>query len=425
MSVINTPKPTKSGEPGSSSDATTSVINSSSPNAIMQRIEAFKSNSSGKAGGQSDQVPENPEIKDRGRTKSGDDVPSISKILDRSKAPAKKGEEAQKDTPKDDDQRGTDGLTKEERSALLRYKKQAEEADRRIKELEQTIADVESTRKERDEAKRELEELREKAKERDSAWERAQAALAYHNIQEHPRYKKEILEPITKAIESVQHICKSKEIDHMKIIAAIEHPDVIEGDEIISEAIVNLPEATKTRFLRHVEELRSLIEKENIIRSDAKKAWESLVENDRIEEKSKREREVTEYKKASKEVFSLLEERYKDIFEEKEDGKTVKDIILEDFERIDPSKISELPADHKAYFFQAGHILPFVERALHRTAEKVKELEEVIENLSNNRPGPGKALRATNSTSTKQPKVEIEGNSTEERYLNWQKRFSR
>ncbi len=229
---------------------------------------------------------------------------------------------------------GPDGLTKEQRSDLVKVKERAEALEARSKELEAKLADHEITKKEVDELRRIRTELEEKSK----VYEAKATAF---DVSSSPHFQKTIIAPLKTLSQGMESLCETNKLDADAVFAAIKNPDEASGNAALSEFLANLDTFTSNKFQRIVNDMRDLERKGQELIEKAPEAWTAIQTemNKKAEEDKIKSKETMGL--AHKAVHSAMKERFS----------FVSDEVLKDAQAIE---LSSLSPDKQAYYIQAG-----------------------------------------------------------------------
>jgi hypothetical protein len=263
---------------------------------------------------------------------------------------------------------GSDGLTKEERADLVRFKKEAERAG----ELEKKLADHELTRKERDE----LKELHAKAEERAKTYEAK--AMAF-DVRSSPEFQKSIIEPGERLEGAMREIIKEFKLSEEDVFGAIFNPSSVKGNATLSEYISNMDAMTARRFERIVGDMRDLEVRSQQLIEKAPEAWQAIQANSKkLEEESKAKAKET-YRLASEDVFSQMQQRFPFLKEEAVAKEVMAEASSLDFDSLTPDK--------KAYYAQSGQALLHVNSILKAKDAEIASLKAALKK-GGSEPGP-------------------------------------
>lgn len=315
--------------------------------AIMERFKAFEKGESGESKteakveeSKSTQDPENrTETKQEASSeKKGDSILPPEKGSQ--KAPESKVEakgSPDKGVQSTEAKRGSDGLTKEERAEVVKFKARAEE-------LEAKLADHEATTKELTELRKIRVDLETKYKEVEERANLYYAKAVEHDVKVDPEFRRVVIEPMETLSKGMESLCEKNKLDVDAVFAAISNPDEVAGNAALSDIRSGLDEFTADKFKRIVNDLRDTERKGQDMLRDAPKTLTALQTKAKEEAERKSVADKETYEKASKALIPAWQERFPFI------DKAMGEEILKEGMEVDFDKLT--PAS-KATFAQA------------------------------------------------------------------------
>lgn len=332
------------------------------------------------------------------------DAPTDGKDKEKTELNGKdKPDAAQKDKEKeitdDKEKRGTDGLTKEERAQVVEFKKRAEAAESRIKELETKATEGEASKKE-------LAELRKLEKERQSDYDRNEREIAAIRIQGTKKYQETIAKPLQAYTSKIEEIAKGCNLDPDDVFGTIGMNDLVKRNSKLKEHIEAMDPLTAETFKQCVNGLLDLEPKAKRLDAEAREAWQAM----QLEEKEASEREEQQkretYLKASDAVWEEMIKRVPTL-NDPEIAKQVR-------EKADNFNFAKAEADLQAFAALSAYSVIHLQAALDAKDEENTRLKESVKRLGGERVGPASAATKTEDTTSK-----FEGKDSGSRFNAW------
>lgn len=306
----------------------------------------------------------------------------IDKLLDK-KQPAKP--EAV------DPNKGTDGMTSEQRKAFLESKKIAEESTKRIAELEKLVSDREATLKERD-------ELRQRLEQREQEMEAVEVQVALERLKKSEEYRQTVYLPMQRLVGELGKIATSIDVPLETMLDAIENSDEVAGNAELSEIMERIDTLTVRKLERMISDIRDLNNYADHLHSNPSEAVKAA----EFKEKERKEAESKKSKEIYSRSFDAVVDRFKAIDPSlfKENGEFT-DEAKEAFDSARSVDWDTTPPDIKAYFAQAGHLLILKSNEIEKLREERDRLQDSIAKLSR-KPSPSKGSPPAVSDSSAQ-----------------------
>lgn len=278
-------------------------------------------------------------------------------LLPPEKTPEVKKEEK---TPQSTEKKvGSDGLTKEERAELVKFKEKAS----RVDELEAKLGEFDLTRKERDELRTLKTEMEEKLK-------TYEAKATAFDVRNSPHFQKTIEEPGARLTTAMESICATHKLTPEDVFKAIYAEDPMKGNAVLSEYMSSLDAMTARTFERIVGDLRELNIKANQLIEKAPEAWTAIQAEQKKREEADKLKAKESYKLASGAIHGAMKERFPFLADEKL-SKDVLDSSMEiDFDALSPDK--------KAYYAQAGQTLLHVNNIIREKDAEIARLKAAV-----------------------------------------------
>jgi hypothetical protein len=296
---------------------------------------------------------------------------------------------------------GSDGLTKEERAQVVEFRKRAETAEARAKELEAKEAEGQASAKE-------LAELKRLNKERETDYERNEREIAAVRIQGSKKYQETIAQPMQRLTTKIEEIAKGTQQDPDTVFNAIGIADTVKRNLALNEILEKMDPLTQDVFKQSVNALLDLEPKAAKLMSEAREAWQAhqLEEKQAKESEAQLKRET--YLKASEEVWKVMQERLPAL-SDPEISKRVR-------ERADKFDIYTAPEDIVAMAAQSAYSVGEMQAVIDKKDEEISQLKASIERLNGERVGP-----ANGSTPAAKSGVSFNGSNSGERFEQWRK----
>ncbi len=277
-------------------------------------------------------------------------------------------------TTDDKTKTGTDGMTKEERSQVVEFKKRAETAETRLKELETKATEGEASVKE-------LAEIKRINKEREADYDRNEREIAAIRIQGSTKYQETIGKPMQMLTEKIEAIAKGCELDADAVFNVIGMTDVVKRNRALQEHLEKMDPLTQDTFKQAVNSLLDLEPKAQRLMKESREAWQSI----QLEEKQAAEKEAQQkketYLKASDAVWKEVAERMPTLNDP--------DIAKRVRAQADNFDFSTADPDILAFAAQAAYSIGDMQAALNQRDEKIEQLEASIKRMNGERVGPG------------------------------------
>lgn len=363
--------------------------------AISDRLASFMD----KRGGETKDKPTLPlPDKKKEPAQNGD---GKDKVTDKADANGKdKIDPAKKEAPADGkDKIGTDGLTKEERAQVVEFKKRAEAAETRVKELETKASDGEATAKE-------LAELKKLHKDKESDYERNEREIAAIRVQGSKKYQETIAKPMQMLTDKIEEIAKGCQLDPDAVFNTIGMGDLVKRNAALKEYMDAMDPLTQDTFKQAVNTLLDLEPKAKKIMAEAREVWQAT----QLEEKEAKELEAQQkrdtYKKADAEVWKLMQERLPAL--------NNPEIAKRIDERAANFDLYSAPEDIVAMAARSAYAVGEMQSLLDTQAEEIAQLKESVKRLGGERLGPGDGAPGKQEDTRK-----LEGATSGDRFRQW------
>lgn len=263
------------------------------------------------------------------------------------------------------EKKGADGLTKEERAELVRFKKEAE----RVSELEEKVKTFEATQSERDELKRRYTELEERAK----VYEAKATAFDVRNS---THFQETVDKPMKILVHGMDDLCQKNNLNADEVYQAIWAPNETDGNVKLAEFLGSMDGFTTDKFKRMVNDMRDLGRKAQELTEKAPEAWSAI----QAEEKKRKEEALSKsketYRLANEAVFhgdgkeAGLKDRFPFLKDTPEGQQVLTDAIAVDFDTMPPGT--------RAYYAQAGQAALHFNRILQAKETEIAQLKEAL-----------------------------------------------
>lgn len=359
--------------------------------AILARFQAFQK---GEAEPVQKEAPQE-EVKVESQAPEKVEAKQESSLLPKEKEVIKPV--AKEEPKKVEDKKGSDGLTKEERAELIKFKEEAS----RAKELEAKLKDFDLTTKELNELKALKSELEEKAK----VYEAKATAF---DVTATPKFQETIAKPMGRLVEAMERLCAGNEISVDEVFAALENPDISKGNATLAEFMASLNTFDQGDFTRMVGDMRDLNRKGQELVAKAPEAWTALqAEQQKAQEVEKTKAKET-YKMANEAVFKAMQDRFPFLKEETL-AKDVSQGALEvDFDNLSP--------DAKAYYAQAGMVALHFNPIIKSKDEEIASLKAALKKHSIT-VGPASGSKPDDKGESQKQESETEGSTVGSRLV--------
>lgn len=292
--------------------------------------------------------------------------------------PSKKEEKKEEVQSTEDSKIGTDGLNKEQRAELLKFKEKAA----RVDELEKQAETYTLTFKERDELKKTKEELEARLKE-------LEPAAYMHNIMLDPKYKQSFGEPMQKIESYLVKVCEKFKISPGELQTAIWNEDRFAGNEKLSELFSEMDSTSSQEALSTIQKLRELVASEREYLKNPVEAWNALEAERKSKEEQKKQEFASTYRLASEKVADAMESRFPFIKEKGLRDEILKESLEVDFDSLTPQQ--------KAGIIQSYSVALRINPIIDELRSEIERLKKAIKD--DIPPGP-------NDGSPESPKVE-------------------
>lgn len=279
------------------------------------------------------------------------------------------------DAPADDKLKtGTDGLTKEERAQVVEFKKRAETAETRLKELEAKSTEGEASVKE-------LADIKRLNKERESDYDRNEREIAAIRIQASKKYQDTIGKPMQMLTEKIEAIAQGCELNADEVFNTIGMKDVVKRNRALQEHLEKMDPLTQETFKQSVNSLLDLEPKAHRLMAKSREAWQSL----QLEEKEAAAKETQQkketYLKASDAVWKEVQSKIP-VLKDPEISKRVR-------EQADAFDFASAEPDIQAFAAQSAYSIIHMQAALESRDQEIEQLKESIKRMTGERVGPG------------------------------------
>lgn len=279
-----------------------------------------------------------------------------------------KKEEKKESVQSTEDVKGTDGLTKEQRAELVRFKEKAA----RVDELEKQAETYTLTTKERDELKKAKEDLEARIKE-------LEPAAYMHNITLDPKYQESFGKPMKIIDTYLGKVCEKFSINPSELQSAIWNEDRFAGNQKLSELFSEMDSTTAQEALSTIQKFRELAVSEREYLKNPIEAWNALeTERKSLSEQKKQEFKQT-YKIASEKVMDAMESRFPFIKEKGIREEILKESLDVDFDALTPAQ--------KAGIVQSYAVALRINPLIDELREEIARLKKAIKD--DLPPGPG------------------------------------
>lgn len=279
--------------------------------------------------------------------------------------------------------KGSDGLTKEERSALLEYKTKAEKAESRISELEAKVASGEATAKEAAELKSKVSEWERKYGDKENelkGWLSKQDPIALEQVRLSEEYQEEISKPSGRIEESIKTICKGYDVDPESVIAAHYNKDRVARNKALSEIKSTMDDESRAELTEELRKLAEIDTKAAIAEKRPQAVLAAIRDKKEREEGFIKERDKSAYGRAKELVYKhVVLNEFPLLGEDKAAEARVK-------EKVDGIDWDNITPDKKAYLAHGAFLALEYRDANKALAEKLKQAEASIAKLQN-KPG--------------------------------------
>lgn len=357
--------------------------------AITDRLSSFiKGRESGEQPTDKSKLPL-PEKKEKAPAPEGSTTDKVNGT-GKDKAPDKK------DAPTDKDKIGTDGLTKEERAQVVEFKKRAETAESRLKELETKHQEGEATAKE-------LAELKKLNQSREADYDRNEREIAAIRIMGSKKYQETIARPMQALTAKIQEIAKGCNLDADAVFGTIGMTDLVKRNNALKDYLDSMDPLTAETFKQSVNALLDLEPKAHKLITESREAWQAL----QIEEKEAGEREAQlkreTYLKASDAVWKEMQDKLPMLNKE--------DITKHVRAKADNFDFSKADPDILAYMVQSGYSMKYMQEAIDAKDQEIAQLKASVSRLGGERIGP-----ADGATSDRKEAAKFEGSTSGDRW---------
>ncbi len=366
--------------------------------AILARFQAFQRGEDTTAKPEQKEAPiEKQEVKVESQAPEKQEVKKEeSSILPKEKE-LPKPVQKQEEVKKVEVSKGTDGLTKEERAELVKFKEEAA----RAKELESKLKDYDLTTKELNELKALKGELESKAK-------TFEAKATAFDITSSPKWQETIVNPMSQLIKGMEALCESNTISADEVFAALENPDISKGNATLSEFMASMNTLDQRSFDRMIGDMRDINRKGQELVAKAPEAWTALqAEQTKAQEEAKVKAKET-YKMANEAVFKAMQERFPFLKDETVAKEVSEGALAVDFDTMSP--------DAKAYYAQAGMTALHFNPIIKSLKEENESLKAALKKHSIN-VGPNNASRPEEKQESQQSNAETEGSTVGSRLV--------
>lgn len=307
---------------------------------------------------------------------------------------------SKKDLPVDDKAKvGTDGLTKEEREQVVTFKKRAEAAESRLKELEAKAQEGEASAKE-------LAEIKRINKERESDYERNEREIAAIRVQGSKKYQETIARPMQMLTEKIEEIAKGCNLDPDAVFNSIATADLVKRNGALKDYMESMDPLTQDTFKQAVNALLDLEPKAKRIMQESREVWQATQLEEKEAAKRAEEQRRETYLKASDAVWSEMTSRITALNDP--------DITKAVREKADNFDFSKAEPDLQAFAAQAAYSVKHLQQAIDSRDEEIAQLKASVKRLGGERLGPGDGSTAPDKSSTK-----VEGANSGARFDQW------
>lgn len=379
--------PLKGGKNG------TSVLGG--PKEISARLSSFMDSRKGPGESDKSQLPLPDKKKELApdKTKETEKPPVVDKDKTSNTPPDK--------TAPDKEKVGSDGLTKEERAQVVEFKKRAETAEARLKELEAKASEGEASKKE-------LAEIKKLEKERQIDYDRNEREIAAIRIQGSKKYQETIAKPMHLLTTKIEEIAKGCNLDADEVFSTISMTDLVKRNQGLEKYLESMDALTRGTFTQTVNSLLDLEPKAAKIMAEAREAWQALQQEEKeaAELESQQKRET--YLKASEEVWKEVKSRLPAL--SKLDPKVEAKIR----EKADNFDLATASQDVVAFAAQSAYSIGEMQGAIDKLEEENDQLKASIKRLGGERLGPGDG-----ATSKETEKPQLQGGNSGSRFEAW------
>lgn len=363
--------------------------------AISDRLASFMD----KRGGETKDKPTLPlPDKKKEPAQNGD---GKDKVTDKADANGKdKIDPAKKEAPADGkDKIGTDGLTKEERAQVVEFKKRAEAAETRVKELETKASDGEATAKE-------LAELKKLHKDKESDYERNEREIAAIRVQGSKKYQETIAKPMQMLTDKIEEIAKGCQLDPDAVFNTIGMGDLVKRNAALKEYMDAMDPLTQDTFKQAVNTLLDLEPKAKKIMAEAREVWQATQLEEKEAAKAADEKRRETYLKASDAVWDEMTSRIPALA----DPEIAKQVRA----KADNFDIAKAEPDLQAFAAQSAYAIKHMQAAIDSRDVEIAQLKESVKRLGGERLGPGDGAPGKQEDTRK-----LEGATSGDRFRQW------
>lgn len=304
-------------------------------------------------------------------------------------------QEAKVEKPKSE-LRGSDGLNKEERAELLKFKEKAS----KVEELEAKLKDFEITTKELAELKALKDDLEQRAK-------TYEAKATAFDITSTPKWQETIAQPMSLLVKAMESLCESNGLPTDEVFAALENQDISKGNAALSEFMSSMNTLDQRSFDRMIGDMRDINRKGQELVAKAPEAWTALQAEQQKAKEEAKAKELETYKLANEAVFKAMQERFPFLKDETISKEVLEGATALDFEGMSP--------DAKAYYAQAGMTALHFNNIVKSKDEEIASLKAA---LKKHQPiGPNNGSRSEEKPEGQNQEAAMDGMTTGERMV--------